>query len=286
MFEARKLIEDEGLDKARMAARTKADRLSVDAAYAMMNSEDRSVILTSRFVTSLPCKQAFNLDSWTQDAGDATYQWDTAVAGGGLPCGAKSRMILIHLLHEALSQKKARVLCGQSLYSWNSRMQNKTVGGMTYKIIFDHAWRIFQARLSFVDGADVLHCYPVATPIVLGENNLPSEIELNPLLFNHAMKNVVPIRHAALALINNNSSAMDLYIRLADGLPKLQAPRLATWAEIKRRFGAGYKNIRQMRPAFINTLSLVYAVYPEADVSVDERGIVLNPSPAPVVMPV
>ena len=285
MFQARELVMTHGLMKARQVAKTKTERVCVDAAWTTMNDhEDESIIYTSRVVTSLPHKRGAEVNSWEQDTGDGIYRWDASDSEGGLPFGSKSRMILIHLLHEAVTNMNPCVGCGDTLYQWNAKIQNKSVGGMTYRIILDHAWRLLESRLSIAASTDANQkpCDAIATATSIGDNKVPTEIQLQNTFYHHIMSHCVPVRHSALQLIKNNSAAIDLYIRLSDGLPKLSEEKLATWPEIKRRFGAGYKNIRQMKPAFLDTLSLVCAVYPEANVVTTDEGILLNPSPSSV----
>ena len=157
---------------------------------------------------------------------------------------------------------------------------------MTYRITFEHGWRVLEANLSLVNeaGEELENWGRFAEPGKLSSSKLPTEITLHESFFKHVQGSIVPIRYSALTLLRNNSSAIDLYIRLSDGLCNLDAPLLAEWTEIKRRFGTGYKNTRQMKPAFNDTLSLVCAVYPEAKIEMNEDGIVLYPSPPPVAM--
>lgn len=284
MFQARELIMTQGLQNARNATKTKAERVCVDAAWSMLNTTEDSMIYTSRVVTSLPHKSGGDLNNWQQDTGDGVYRWDSTKSESGLPFGSKSRMILIHLLHTAVMSMNPTVVCGDTLYKWNAKIQNKSVGGMTYKIILDHAWRILQSRLLIDASSDEKDngCSAIARATAVASNKVPTKIMLNSNLFQHVLDHLVPVRYPALELIKNNSAAIDLYIRLSDGLPKLDKPILATWPELKKRFGAGYKNIRQMKPAFLDTLSLVCAVYPEANITPDPDGFWLNPSPSSV----
>jgi replication initiator protein len=286
MIYAHRVIENNGIKDARRMAATKAERMAIDAAWSTLHEEDNRVLLASRLCTTLPHKIADDLDDWQQTEGEFTYRWYPTPGSSGMPYGAKSRMILIHILHYALSVESSHVACGDTLYSWNTRLQSTSVGGMTYRITFEHGWRVLEANLSLVNSnGEVLEdWHRIATPTNLASSKLPTEIILKEDFFTHIQKNIVPIRYPALTLLRNNSSAIDLYIRLSDGLNKLDAPLLGEWPELKRRFGAGYKNIRQMKPAFNDTLSLVCAVYPQAKIEMDEDGIILYPSPPPVEM--
>jgi len=55
-----------------------------------------------------------------------------------------------------------------------------------------------------------------------------------------------------------------------------------SWSAIHAQFGAGFKAVRQMRPAFIDALNLAIAVYPGAHVDIESNGLALYPS-APAV---
>lgn len=284
MIYARGVIEENGITQARKMAATKAERVAIDAAWSTMHEEDDRVLLATRVGTTLPHKIADNLEFWQQTEGECTYRWNRNPDSGQMPYGSKSRMILIHILHYALSAGSRYVTCGETLYSWNARLQNSSVGGMTYRITYEHGWRVLESNLCLVNsnGDEIENWQRLMTPTNLASTNLPTEITLNESFFAHIQSNIVPISYAALTLLRNNSSAIDLYIRLSDGLKKLDKPILADWPEIKRRFGAGYKNIRQMKPAFNDTLSLVCAVYPQAKIKVDDDGITLYPSPPPI----
>lgn len=292
MFHAHKLVATHGLDKARHMTQTKAQRACVDAAWMIMNDMgDRSTVYASRVVTSLPHKRGSEIDFWEQDTGRGKYSWASGGPGEGLPFGSKSRMILIHILNEAISSRSPRVNCGRTLYEWNYLTHNKSVGGMTYNIILSHAKRIMHSKLSMNNSgmADFQSFGMIVKSPDLIENNrekilfnsiesIPNKIDLDEVFYNHLIENSIPLRLNSLQLINNNSSAIDLYIRLSDGLPRLNEMKLATWSELKKRFGAGYKNLRQMKPVFLDTLSLVCAVYPEANIEVVPEGVILYPS--------
>ena len=55
-----------------------------------------------------------------------------------------------------------------------------------------------------------------------------------------------------------------------------------SWAAIHTQFGAGFRLVRQIKPTFLEALSLALAVYPEARVDAGKQGVVLHPSPPAV----
>jgi hypothetical protein len=59
-------------------------------------------------------------------------------------------------------------------------------------------------------------------------------------------------------------------------------PQFIPWAGVYDQFGQGYARVRDFRKRFLETLHRVRAVYPQARLSADERGVTLEHSPPPV----
>ena len=81
---------------------------------------------------------------------------------------------------------------------------------------------------------------------------------------------------------------VDVYIWLACRLHSLAKTTPVSWLAVHRQFGAGFRFVRQIKPTFLEALTLALAVYPEAHVDADKNGITLHPSPpaVPHVAPV
>jgi hypothetical protein len=94
----------------------------------------------------------------------------------------------------------------------------------------------------------------------------------------------VPLSEAALRAIGPRSLVLDIYIWLAYRLHALKGDVEVSWPSLYAQFGAGYGRVRDFRAGFVGGLELALAVYPEALVSVEERGIVLRPS-RPAIAP-
>jgi hypothetical protein len=71
---------------------------------------------------------------------------------------------------------------------------------------------------------------------------------------------------------------IDVYIWLAYRLHALRREVEIGWPALHGQFGAGYSRLRAFRAQFIEAMSLAVAVYPEANVSIGDRGVVLRPS--------
>jgi len=95
----------------------------------------------------------------------------------------------------------------------------------------------------------------------------------------------LPLREAAIREISGRSMAIDVYIWLAYRLHALSKATPISWTAVYCQFGAGYRQdrLRDLKPVFTDALKLALAVYPEAQVEVDEGiGLVLLPSPPPM----
>jgi hypothetical protein len=77
--------------------------------------------------------------------------------------------------------------------------------------------------------------------------------------------------------------ALDIYCWLTHRMSYLRKPLIIPWAALQTQFGADYRLTRQFKDNFLKQLRAVKAVYPEALVGAEERGLKLKPSPTHVV---
>jgi hypothetical protein len=71
---------------------------------------------------------------------------------------------------------------------------------------------------------------------------------------------------------------LDIYIWLAYRLHALKTDIEVSWHSLYAQFGAGYRRLRDFRAGFVEGLELALAVYPDAKVGLEEKGITLRPS--------
>jgi hypothetical protein len=88
----------------------------------------------------------------------------------------------------------------------------------------------------------------------------------------------VPLSETALQAIGPRSMVIDVYIWLAYRLHALTRDVEVSWIALHAQFGAGFKLLRKFRAHFVDCLELALAAYPDARVSIGERGITLSPS--------
>jgi hypothetical protein len=277
------------------------DRRTIETAAAYMADEDNGIgfVYSGWAQAALPHRRLKDDQTWqiTSDRVKLLIEpGRRAVESGdpvwvGVPYGSRARLIMLYLQTEALRTNSREIELGKSLRDWLSRL-GIPIGGKSLKDVREQAERISRCRLSFhvqtagrsglvnqnimdtamfVDGAD-----PAQGSLFL------ETARLSETFYEQLRKHPVPLEEAAIRAINNNSMALDLYCWLAYRLHVLTAPRPVTWKALMGQFGGGYKEQFHFKPRFLENLELALAVYRDAKVDIDERGLVLRPSRPPV----
>ena len=214
----------------------------------------------------------------------------TAPVYVGVPYGSRARLILLYLQTEALRTNCREVELGTSLHAWLRRLEIP-IGGKSMRDVREQAERISRCRMTFQisqggrTGLVNQHLLDNAMFVDDGEAQQGMFIEtakLSETFFEQLRKHPVPVEEAAVKQIANNSVALDVYCWLAYRLHSLDTPRQISWKALHAQFGRGTAQIFHFRPTFRQALDLALAVYPDAQVEVDERGVVLKPSRPPV----
>ena len=264
----------------------------VEAAYQVLSEDTERMGFTySGFaLTSLPHKpQADGI--WRREGHNLTLVLQSGVdrAGKllGLPYGSYSRFILLFLQSEAIKTGNREIELGRSMRVWLGSM-GISIGGTTYRLVTEQARRIsgctltfyadrgnheLMRRGSFVDGsitmADVLSEQP---------GLWQERVLLNEEFYRALREHPVPLSEAALRAIGPRSMVIDVYIWLAYRLHALKRDVEVGWPALLSQFGTSYRRLRDFRRDFLMALELAVAVYPEARISIGERGVILRPS--------
>jgi hypothetical protein len=163
-----------------------------------------------------------------------------------------------------------------------------SIGGTTYRMVAEQAKRISNCRLQFyadrggkelmrhggfVDGSISM------TGVTSDQPSLwQDRVVLNEEFYRALREHPVPLSESALKAIGPRSMVIDVYIWLAYRLHALTRDVEVSWVALHAQFGAGFQLLRKFRAHFIECLDLALAAYPDARVSVSERGIILMPS--------
>ncbi len=293
------LIEQHG--KAAAIA-SDIDRRVVEAAASYMADDDGAVrfIYSGWAQAALPHKKLRNDQVWQitsenvklivepgrRPVDDGEPEWV------GVPYGSRARLIMLYLQTEALRTQSREVELGRSLRAWLGRL-GISVGGKSIRDVREQAERISRCRLTFhvqngnrsglINQSIVDTAMFVETNEGGGQGSLFLDTaKLSETFFEQLQKHPVPIEEAAIKAINNNSMALDIYCWLAYRLWALPESRPISWKALMGQFGGGYREVFHFKPRFVENLKLACAVYRDAKVDVDERGLTLHPSRPPV----
>ncbi|MBA4067625.1 MAG: plasmid encoded RepA protein, partial [Isosphaera sp.] len=112
----------------------------------------------------------------------------------------------------------------------------------------------------------------------------PSTVRLSTEYFESLARHAVPLDRRAVGALAASSLALDVYVWLAQRLHRVQPgkPQFVPWAGLYDQFGQGYARVRDFRAKFLETLRQVIAVYLDARLATDEKGVTLEHSPPPV----
>lgn len=292
MAEIHTLLAAHGVEEARRLTVTKHERAVLDTAALILQAEDDGPAYSHAgfAMTSLPHK-ATTETVWRREGHATTLIIQSGVDRKGqyigLPYGSLARMILLYLQSEAIRANSPIVELGPNMKQWLKTM-GLNVGGKTYKLVSDQAYRISTCNLAFISESRGLEARQNATFVdraitmldVLGDQ--PSlwqeHVVLNEHFYNSLKAHPVPVSENAIRAIGSRSLVLDVYVWLCYRLHSLKKDQPISWAALYQQFGGGFKAIRQFRPYFIQALELALAAYPDARVSPTETGLTLHPS--------
>ena len=219
-----------------------------------------------------------------------TGEWEQL----SLPYGPKPRLLLMHLNSEAVRRQSPVIPVEDSMTAFFRRLMGRTQDGRQVKMLKAQlsALAAAQFRLGITNGDSALQ---VDTKVV-GAFNLwfekddnqrilwPATLKLSLDYFDSLNRFAVPLDERAIAALAHSALALDLYCWLAQRLHRIPVgkPQFVPWISMFDQFGQGYKHLRFFRRDFLKFLAQVKAVYPDARLTDDGRGLTLETSPPPV----
>jgi hypothetical protein len=294
--EVHRLILEQGKDAALRAV---ARRDVVEAAAAYMSEVDGEIsfFYSGWAQAALPHRRLADDAIWQIENDRVTLVMQPGVRpvpGGvpvhvGVPYGSRARLILLYLQTQALRSNSREIELGKSLHAWLRRL-DIPVGGKSAKDVRDQAERLSRCRMTLQISqggrTGLVNQHILDTALFVEEDGARSQFietaRLSETFFEQLKKHPVPVEEMAVRGIANNSVALDIYCWLAYRLHCLEAPRLVSWKALHAQFGRGTAKVFHFKPQFRQALELTLAVYPEARVEIDARGVTLNPSRPPV----
>lgn len=297
------LVRVHGSERALEIAGTSKEKKLTRIAAEILAEEGHALGITySGFcLTALPHKRLPDDQIWERATRNISLLIEPvrvhAMGAGrylGCPYGSRARLILLYLQTEAIRNNSREVELGSSMREWLRRM-GIGIGGKSYKDVRDQAARIGACRLTFTwhseDGRRTAwdHDHIIKGGFAFqeldeeGQLSLWQEtVRLGETFFEELKAHPVPIFEPAIRKIANQSLTIDVYIWLAYRLHSLSKPTSISWLSLKEQFGPGYASVNPFKQRFVQALETALAVYPQARVTVQPRGLVLHPSPSPV----
>jgi hypothetical protein len=297
MAEIHRLLEQHG--KAQVLT-LDFDRRVVEAAAGYLGSEESDVgFLYSGWAQSaLPHKRLADNANWQVHTDHVSLVVQPGVRPSltgdaisiGVPYGSRARLIIIYLQSQALKTQSREIELGRTLHAWLRRLEIP-IGGKNMAAVRDQAERISRCRMSFQikqgNRTGLVNQSILDTAMFVEDDSTQGSLfieraKLSEMFFEQLKKHPVPIEDHAIAMIANNSMAIDVYCWLAYRLHSLSAPKLITWKALHAQFGRGLTRLDHFRWYFTQNVHLAMAVYPDAKVEVDGPGLTLFPSRPPV----
>lgn len=301
MAAVHKLIDDLGRAGALKAAETDGDRRAVEAAISYMSDEEAGIgfLYSGWCQAALPHKKLADNAVWKVQTERVTLVVEPGrrnLPGDdtefvGVPYGSRARLILLYLQSEALRTKSRDIELGRSLHAWLGRL-GIPIGGKSFRDVREQADRLSRCRLTFhvqqggrsgLINQNIVDAAMFVTGDEGGQDSLFVETaRLSETFFLQLQKHPVPLEEPAIKAISNNSQALDVYCWLAYRLHVLPSQRTISWPALYAQFGASYKKLAHFKMRFIDSLKVATAVYPNANVELEDRGLIIKPSPPPV----
>ena len=217
----------------------------------------------------------------------------------GMPFGSLPRLILIHIMTEAVRAGSREIHLGRNFTDWMRRMGFKTVsygprGSAT--LIRDQMDRLLSCEwmIRWDNTAESgEHEFGIReiklTNDYRGQDGPKSGFQRDILMtegfFAHLKEHAVPLNEVAIRQLRDSATALDLYTWLAYRLPRVSSkrPALLNWEQLAVHFGNDGRNIRKFRQTIRDAWERhVSAVYPEARADFETSVVRLHNSPPPL----
>ena len=217
----------------------------------------------------------------------------------GVPYGSLPRLVLIHIMTEAVRTRTRHIVLGSSFTDWMRRMGFRSIsygprGSAT--LIRQQLDRLLACEWTIRwDNEDAKGDQEFAVKEVKLTNEYAGttarhggfsrEILLTEGFFDHLREHAVPLDENAVRQIRDSATSLDLYTWLSYRLPRINKtrPALISWPQLAVHFGNEGNNIRKFRQTIRDAWERqVSAVYPEARAEFDTTAIRLYASPAPL----
>lgn len=219
----------------------------------------------------------------------------------GLPYGSLPRVLLTWISTEAVRTQSRDLELGRSLSEFMGKLGMSPTGGANGSITrlktqsrslfastistsyqgsrgtIDAGFRIAKsfaledAWWSAVDAGE-------GGGVVVHDGRQPPVLTLSGDFFEELVARPVPLDLRAVAALKSSALDLDLYIFLTYRASYLRTPTTIPWGLLAEQFGTGYARVRDFKAAVKESLTRVYAVYPDLRAEVTDDGLRLKPA--------
>lgn len=216
----------------------------------------------------------------------------------GLPSGSTARLILIWLTTEAVKKKSLEIKLGKSFSSFLKKLEMRNSGGKRGNAtrVREQMMRLLSCNISctYIDkkkGICESDQFHISRSFKLWWNPLQAEqkeflqdskIILAKDFYDELVKGSIPINYEALSVLRRSPLQIDIYVWLTYRFSFLKEQVFIPWVSLKNQLGCDYtddsQGLRNFKRKFLQALKKVWLIYPEANVSPDEKGLTLYPS--------
>jgi hypothetical protein len=214
----------------------------------------------------------------------------------GVPYGAYPRVALIYLLSQAVMKQSRDVYLGRNFTEWMRRLGYQTVSygpRGTANLMREQVDRLlaceWQIRWDGTEAGD--NAFAVRDVKISNEyagsldknGSFAREIRMSEAFYSHLIDHAVPLNEVAIRELKGTPTALDLYTYLAYRLPRIATDKgqVISWDQLAKHLG-NEADSKRFRQTVRETMQIVSAVYPNANVDLSGRKVVLHPSPAPL----
>ncbi|VWX50809.1 replication protein RepA [Novosphingobium sp. 9U] len=214
----------------------------------------------------------------------------------GVPYGAYPRVALIYLLSQAVMKRSRDVYLGRNFTEWMRRLGYQTISygpRGTANLMREQVdrllaceWQIRWDGTEADDNAFAVRDVKISNEYAgsLDKNgSFAREIRMSEVFYSHLIEHAVPLNEIAIRELKGTPTALDLYTYLAYRLPRIGSDKgqVISWDQLAKHLG-NEADTKRFRQTVRETMQLVSAVYPNANVDLSGRKVVLHPSPAPL----
>jgi len=213
----------------------------------------------------------------------------------GLPYGSLPRLLLAWIVTEAVQTKSRTLTLGHSLSDFLKELGLSRQGGERGDItrLRQQMRRLFSCsiRCEYQDGKhDAGIGFMVADSYSLWWHPQEekqaglweSTLTLSEKFYQEITAAPIPLDMRALKALKRSPMSLDLYMWLTFRNSYLKTPTVISWQQLQQQFGAEYNRTRAFREAFRDAMRKVLVVYPTAQVTDVDNGLMLSPSPTHV----